>query len=204
MNVRSIEFFCSALSPKDYPKDGLPEVAFAGRSNVGKSTLLNVLLNRKNLARTSSTPGRTRSIDFFRLNHRFYLVDLPGYGYSALPQKRKEHLARLIEGYVTRRRTLCGVVHLLDIRHPPSRLDHIFCGFLLQRKVAALLVATKADKVSRMRQTELLAQIRGSLQAPDSWPLVAFSSRTRQGKAAIWRHIQEMVEQGATPRRVLV
>ena len=148
MKILSAGFSLAAHIQKDFPRDGLPEVAILGRSNVGKSSLLNAILG-KELARTSSTPGRTQSVNFYLVNKALYLVDLPGYGYAHIPKKIKRQLAPLSEGYLTARHQLRGVIHLIDLRHPPTALDIQLQDWLKANDLPSQVVGTKADKVSR-------------------------------------------------------
>ena len=193
----SVEFVIGATSPDLFPRDGLPEVAFVGRSNVGKSSLLNTLLLRgkkrkssepivkKNLARTSSTPGRTQTINFFRIDEKSYFVDLPGYGYAKAPKKAMEQWQRLAETYLTDRDPLLLVVLIVDIRHGPTVLDRAMMDWLLQNEQPFLVVAAKADKLKRSQRAKAVRQIE-----QDFYPPIAFSSVTGDGVAALWDGIR--------------
>lgn len=197
MKIRSAEFVKSCAGEKDYPGDGRPEIAFAGRSNVGKSSLLNVLLGRKGLAKTSSEPGKTRLITFFLVNSSFYFVDLPGYGYAKVPQAVRESWGPLIEGYVSRQRTeLRGVVVLLDVRHPPTVEDRRLKDWLEFSRIPPCYVVTKADKLSRGQRDKALRVIREGLQMDQAVCLVPFSSRTGEGKEDVWEQITRWLRQG--------
>lgn len=182
MKISSAEFVKSAVKPDDYPAGELPEVALAGRSNVGKSSLLNKLVNRKSIARTSNTPGRTRLINFFQVNDAFYLVDLPGYGYAKVPLQEKESWRKMVDGYLKASRHLNGVVMLVDSRHPPSALDVQMYAWLKHQGVAAVVVATKADKIPRSKLLQSLKVIRGTLPLAEGDPLLPFSADTGQGR----------------------
>lgn len=193
----SVEFVIGATSPDLFPSDGLPEVAFVGRSNVGKSSLLNTLLLRgkkrkgsepivkKNLARTSSTPGRTQTINFFRIDEKSYFVDLPGYGYAKAPKKAMEQWKQLAETYLTGREPLLLVVLIVDIRHGPTVLDRAMMDWLLQNEQPFLVVAAKADKLKRSQRAKAVRQIE-----QDFYPPIAFSSVTGDGVAALWDGIR--------------
>jgi GTP-binding protein len=146
--IKSTEFIKGAVYPDHYPEGDQPEIAFVGRSNVGKSSLINVLVNRKNLVRTSSTPGRTQCINFFEVNKQFMLVDLPGYGFARVPLAVKKQWAPMIEKYLTVRKNLHGVVLILDIRRTPSTEDVRLLDWLRKFSIPPLLVVTKCDKVS--------------------------------------------------------
>ena len=149
MKVLSAEFVLSAREPAHYPPAVLPEIAFAGRSNVGKSSLINTLVKRKGLARTSNTPGRTQEINFFTVNNRFAFIDLPGYGYAKVPEEIRKHWGPMIETYLRERQTLRLVVLILDIRRDPSEEDRQLIGWLQFYRLRFLIVLTKIDKLSR-------------------------------------------------------
>lgn len=182
MKITSTEFVTSAVKPSSYPAGELPEVALAGRSNVGKSSLLNKLVNRKRLARTSNTPGRTRLINFFLVNGSFHLVDLPGYGYARVPVGERDSWRKMVEGYLNNRPHLKGVLLLVDSRHPPTEMDLQMYGWLKFRGLPAAVAATKADKLSRSRLLQSLKVIRTELQLAEGDALVPFSAETGQGR----------------------
>lgn len=190
MRVTSVTFAGSATSPAQYPKRALPEVAFAGRSNVGKSSLINRLLGRRNIARVSRTPGRTRVLNFFLVNDRFYLVDLPGYGYAAVPSRIRETWGPMIEGYVKTRPTLRGVVLLMDGRHPPQPSDVTMRAWLAREGIAHLLVLTKIDKVPRGRRAARLGEAAAALGLSDPGLLLPCSALTGEGEAALWEALE--------------
>ncbi|MCI0370037.1 MAG: ribosome biogenesis GTP-binding protein YihA/YsxC [candidate division NC10 bacterium] len=187
MRVTSVTFAGSATSPAQYPKRALPEVAFAGRSNVGKSSLINRLLGRRKLARVSRTPGRTRVLNFFLVNDWFYFVDLPGYGYAAVPGRVRETWGPMIEEYLTTRPTLRGVVLLLDARHPPQAHDVATRAWLAEERIAHLLVLTKIDKVPRGQRGAHLGEAAARLGLQDPGLLLPFSALTGEGEAALWK-----------------
>jgi GTP-binding protein len=169
-------FVCAAGRVADLPPPGPPEIAFAGRSNVGKSSAINALAARKALARTSKTPGRTQTINFYALGESARLVDLPGYGYARMPQSMRQEWRALVDGYLRAARTLAGVVLVMDARHPLTPLDEQLFAWLGKQRV--LLLLTKADKLSRRAQHALLADMRARMSATD---VALFSSVTRQG-----------------------
>lgn len=183
----------SAFKKADFPADHRPEVAFLGRSNVGKSSLINCLLGRKNLARTSSTPGKTRGIFFYLVNGSFYLVDLPGYGYASVSKSVRRNWVMLIEGYLQTRRMLCGCVHLIDARHPPTEDDLLMKQWLNYYRVPQLTVATKADKLSRGALTSRLKMLHGELGLSAEKSPIAFSALKGSGREKLWAEIGRML-----------
>jgi GTP-binding protein len=170
-----VQFLASSASPSDLPPPGPPEIAFAGRSNVGKSSAINALTGRKRMAFTSKTPGRTQTINFFQLGPMARLVDLPGYGYARVPQAMREQWKSLVGSYITSRDSLVGVVLVMDARRPLTELDLQLVQFLGDVQLLALV--SKADKLTRVEQATVLASVKASLQAE----VRLFSSLTRQG-----------------------
>lgn len=196
MIIRSAEFVVSAARDSRLPPPELPEVAFAGRSNVGKSSLINTLVNRKRLALTSATPGKTRLINFFRVNDRLMLVDLPGYGYAKVSAAERRGWAPMIERYLAGRTCLKAVVALLDIRRDPGPEELALAAFLGRRGLPLIPVATKSDKVGRNAQAARRQAIAAALGA-DPAALILFSSRTREGREALWGAIADAVGEAA-------
>ncbi len=193
MKIISAEFVKSAVKDKDYPAGELPEVALAGRSNVGKSSLLNKLLNRKKLARTSKTPGRTRMINFFLVNGCFRLVDLPGYGYARVSFRERESWRKMVESYLKSSKNLRGMVLLVDSRHPPTTLDVQMYNWLKFYRISTVVVGTKADKLSRSRLINSLETISKTLPISDQDPLVPFSAETGLGRKELLEIIDNWV-----------
>ena len=187
MKIRSARFWVSAFSRKDFPANELPEVALVGRSNVGKSSLINRLVGRTDLARTSSTPGRTRSINFYLINQEFYLVDLPGYGYAKLPEAVRRSWKKLADDYLTDRSRLACCLMIVDPRRQASPLDLQMADWLSHAKIPYLVVATKSDKLSANARNAALAVLKRSLA---EIPVVAFSARSDQGREEVWRWVQ--------------
>jgi len=194
--IRNVEFIGGMAEKHGWrPDSSLPEVAFAGRSNVGKSSLLNCLVRRKSFARVSRTPGRTREINFFRINNGFVLVDLPGYGYARISKEQKAAWKPLIEGYLRRTTQLRGIVLLLDIRREPSDDDRDMLDFLAEMEVPTLIALTKTDKLSkqaaRQRATEIAADL-----ALDAEQVIPFSAHTGEGRVELLEAISDLVEPG--------
>jgi GTP-binding protein len=193
MMIKSAEFVTSAVKPAHYPPEGLTEIAFAGRSNVGKSSLINTLVNRKRLVKTSSTPGRTQLLNFFNINERFVFVDLPGYGYAKVPERVKKDWGKMIETYLSTRSTLKGVVLILDIRRNPGEEENSFIAWLNQQGVPAVLVLTKADKLSKTKQKKQIQSI-GKALAIDPEELICFSAKTRLGLSNVWQAVKFCID----------
>jgi GTP-binding protein len=196
MIVKSSEFITSAVKPSQYPPADLPEIAFAGRSNVGKSSLINKLVNRRRLVKTSSTPGRTQLINFFLINQRLRFVDLPGYGYAKVPAGVRRKWGAMIETYLTRRPCLRGLVLIVDIRRTPGRQEDDLLHWLDHHGIACRVVATKADKLSRNKQVRPLRAVAARLGIADE-ALTLFSAKSGLGLAAVWGQIEDML--GTTP-----
>jgi GTP-binding protein len=194
--IRNVEFIGGMAETHGWrPESSLPEIAFAGRSNVGKSSLLNTLVRRKSFARVSRTPGRTREINFFRINNSFVLVDLPGYGYARISKERKAGWRPMIESYLRRTSQLRGIVQLLDIRREPSEDDRAMLDFLAELEVPTIVALTKADKLSKAGALAQAGAISKSLMLePDQ--VILFSAQTGQGRAELLQAIMDIVEFG--------
>jgi GTP-binding protein len=191
MKVNDAEFIISAVGSSQYPVDALPEIALAGRSNVGKSSLINRLIQRKNLARTSSQPGKTQTLNYYRINSDLYFVDLPGYGYAKVAKTKREVWGKFIEHYLLNREELKLLLLLVDLRHPPSKDDIAMYEWLKHVDVPMCVVATKADKVPKSQWQKHLKIIRDALIFDPSDPLILFSSETGLGKDELWEVITE-------------
>jgi GTP-binding protein len=191
MEVQQADFIKSAVKPKDYPEITLPEVAFVGRSNVGKSSLINVLVNRKNLVRTSSTPGRTQLINFFDVNGRLVLVDLPGYGYAKAPPDLRKQWQPMIETYLAGRENLRAVVLILDIRRIPADGDLQMLRWLDTYGIPPIIVVTKCDKLSKNEQARQAGMIAAAIgRSRDE--LVPFSALSKAGREGVWQAITKL------------
>ncbi len=186
MKILSAEFIKSAFNKSHWTTDGLPEIAFLGRSNVGKSSLLNSLLQRKSLARTSNTPGRTQSINFFLINDSFYFVDLPGYGYAKVSKTMRADWGKMAEEYLDKRAELALAIQLVDSRHKPTELDKQLNEWLIFHQKDHIVVATKADKLSSNKLKKSLEEIESIF--PES-KTIAYSAKTGKGKDAVWGEI---------------
>ena len=193
MKILSAEFITSATKPDQYPPVKYPEMAFAGRSNVGKSSLINTLVNRKRLVKTSSTPGRTQLINFFDINNRITFVDLPGYGYAKVPTAVRKKWGPMIETYLSGRRSLKGVVVIMDIRRVPREEEHNLIAWLAHYSIARILVLTKTDKLSKTKQDKQRAAVARSLDV-DSIELIMFSTKSRKGREDVWDAIVSLTE----------
>ncbi|HED23657.1 MAG TPA: YihA family ribosome biogenesis GTP-binding protein [Firmicutes bacterium] len=196
MYVLQAELKASAYKTGDFPSWERPEIAFLGRSNVGKSSLLNKLVNRKNLARTSSTPGKTRGIYFYLINENFSFVDLPGYGYARVSKKERERWAPIIEDYLSARSNLYGCLHLIDCRHEPTEDDRLMAEWLRLHSIRRITVATKADKLSRGALLRQISVIRKKLDLFEEEPVLPFSAVTGSGRDILWKAIQTLMPRG--------
>lgn len=192
MIIKSAEFVTSAVKPSQYPPAVLPEIAFAGRSNVGKSSLINTLINRKRLVKTSSTPGRTQLINFFNINEKFSFVDIPGYGYAKVPASVKKKWGPMIETYITTRKTLKGVVLIMDLRRTPGPEEMNMLDWLNHHGIPSVPVLTKSDKLSKTRQQKQLKEISNTLSA-DKDNFILFSAKSRQGKDEVWDAVKKLI-----------
>ena len=188
MIIKSAEFVTSAAKPGQYPPAFLPEIAFAGRSNVGKSSLINTLVNRRHLVKTSSTPGRTQLINFFDINGQVVFVDLPGYGYAKVPASVRKTWGPMIETYLRERPTLKGVVIIMDIRRIPGQEELNLLGWLKHYSIAGILVLTKTDKLSRSKQVRQHQRFAQTLEIGEE-NFILFSAKSRRGKNALWNAI---------------
>ncbi|MEN2467179.1 ribosome biogenesis GTP-binding protein YihA/YsxC [Ornithinibacillus sp. JPR2-1] len=186
MKVTNAEIVISAVSKKQYPNDQLPEIALAGRSNVGKSSFINKLINRKNLARTSSKPGKTQTLNFYRINDAFYFVDVPGYGYAKVSKTEREKWGVMMEEYFQTRETLKAVLLITDIRHEPTRDDIQMYEFLKHFDLPVVVVATKLDKIPKGKRAQHIKRTINTLQMDKGDLVLPFSAETGEGKDEAW------------------
>ena len=191
MKIISAKYALTAVNAKQYPTDGLPEIALAGRSNVGKSSMINKLTNRRGMARTSSTPGKTRTLNFYLVNEAFYLVDLPGYGYAKVGKTMLSEWGKMLDTYLLNRPNLKGVIQLIDLRHPPMKNDKEAFAWLMAHDFPFFIVANKADKLSRSAQNKNLKVIRDELNLAKDFPVIPFSAETGQGVEEVWQEIEK-------------
>jgi|SRR5665647_256780 GTP-binding protein len=194
MKVNEAQFIISAVGPSQYPVDALPEIALAGRSNVGKSSLINRLISRKNLARTSSQPGKTQTLNYYLINTDLYFVDLPGYGYAKVSKTKREVWGKFIEDYLLKREEIKLLLLLVDLRHPPSKDDIGMYKWLKHVDVPICVVATKADKIPKGKWQKHLKVVRDALIFDPSDRLIIFSSETGLGKDELWQVITDAIQ----------
>ncbi len=193
MKIKSVnlERVCGPTSK--LPANTLPEIAFAGKSNVGKSSLINTLINRKSYAKTSSTPGKTQTINFYNVNETFYLVDLPGYGFAHVPEEEKARWGELINRYLDTSKQLKAVFLLVDIRHDPTVGDQQMYEWIVSRGYEPIIIATKADKIKRSQIQKQVSAVRKGLGMPGNGTIIPFSAQTSLGKEEIWNNIEQFI-----------
>lgn len=193
MKVTSSDIVISAVKPEQYPKAPMPEFALAGRSNVGKSSFINKMINRKNLARTSSKPGKTQTLNFFIINNMLHFVDVPGYGYAKAPKTERDSWGKMIETYLSTREQLKAVIMIVDLRHAPSKDDVAMYEYFKHHELPCVIVATKSDKIPKGKWQKHLKVVRETLQMDKSDELLLFSSETGQGKDQAWGVIKKFM-----------
>lgn len=189
MKVHNVEMVISAVRPEQYPGEGYPEFALAGRSNVGKSSFINRLIARKSLARTSSKPGKTQTLNFYKIEEQLFFVDVPGYGYAKVSKTEREAWGQMIEEYLTGRETLRAVIQIIDVRHPPTADDCMMYDFLVHYEIPAIIIATKVDKISKGKVNRHLKIVKEKLNMRHGDPLIAFSAETGAGMEQAWSEI---------------
>ena len=194
MNLQKVEFLISAASPKDFPKNRLPEIAFAGKSNVGKSSVINRVLNRKNFARVGDKPGKTIHVNYFTVDKTCYFVDLPGYGYAQVSQKEKERWGKLMEDYFAAGRINLGIL-IVDYRHAPTNNDITMADWFIQSGCPFVVVANKMDKLKKSELEPNLVTIREDLGLPEGTPVIPFSAEKGNGKDELVKYILQAVKE---------
>ncbi|GAB0168772.1 MULTISPECIES: ribosome biogenesis GTP-binding protein YihA/YsxC [unclassified Lysinibacillus] len=190
MKVHNVEMVISAVRPDQYPEDGLPEFALAGRSNVGKSSFINRMIGRKALARISSKPGKTQTLNFYKIEEQLFFVDVPGYGYAKVSKTEREAWGKMIERYITGRNELKAVVQIVDLRHPPTADDRMMYDFLKHYNIPCIVIATKADKIPKGKWDKHKKIVKETLDMEKNDPLIVFSSEKGIGFEEAWRTIE--------------
>lgn len=191
MLVKNPKFEISAVSPKQYPKNNLPEIVLVGKSNVGKSSFINTMINRKKLARTSSEPGKTRQINFYNIDETFYFVDLPGYGYSKMSKKEQEQVGKFIEEYLFNRKEISLIIFLIDIRHSPSANDILMYNYIISSGLPFIILANKADKIAITKVDNAVLDLQKQINPIGDITTLPFSSERKIYKDSVWSIIDD-------------
>ncbi|HHQ0553290.1 TPA: ribosome biogenesis GTP-binding protein YihA/YsxC [Listeria monocytogenes] len=194
MDVNNVELIISAVRPEQYPETDLPEYALAGRSNVGKSSFINTMIRRKSMARISQKPGKTQTLNFYKIEEALFFVDVPGYGFAKVSKTEREKWGVMIETYITSREQLHGVIQIVDLRHKPTEDDRMMYEFLKYYDIPVIVVATKADKIPRSKWQKNAKIVRETLDFDPDDKFVLFSSETKMGKDEAWQFIKEGME----------
>ncbi|MBC2132945.1 ribosome biogenesis GTP-binding protein YihA/YsxC [Listeria innocua] len=194
MDVNNVELVISAVRPEQYPETDLPEYALAGRSNVGKSSFINTMIRRKSMARISQKPGKTQTLNFYKIEEALFFVDVPGYGFAKVSKTEREKWGVMIETYITSREQLRGVIQIVDLRHKPTEDDRMMYEFLKYYDIPVIVVATKADKIPRSKWQKNAKIVRETLDFDPDDKFVLFSSETKMGKDEAWLFIKEGME----------
>ena len=193
MKINNVEFVTSAVRRSQYPEGKIPEFLLVGRSNVGKSSFINTLMNRKNLARTSSIPGKTQTLNFYLINDTFYFVDVPGYGFARVSQKLKNKFGEMIEDYLKERENLKMVFMIIDVRHKPTEDDILMYNYLKYYNIPVTIIATKSDKISKNNYDKNIKIIKDTLNLTEETKVVLFSSLKKTGKNETYEIIEEVL-----------
>ena len=193
MIIKNPEFTISAVSPKQYPADNLPEIVLVGKSNVGKSSFINTLVNRKKLARTSSEPGKTRQINFYNMDGQFYFVDLPGYGYSKMSKQEQVKVGHFIEEYLQVRKNIALIVFLIDIRHEPTNNDKMMYNYLVHSNFPCMIICNKADKIAVTKVSNSVSQLQNILNPLKDLTFLPFSSERKIYTEEVWKEIEKFI-----------
>ena len=191
MIIKNPEFKISAVSPKQYPNDGLPQIVLVGKSNVGKSSFINTMVNRKKLARTSSEPGKTRQINFYNMDNKFYFVDLPGYGYSKMSKKEQIKVGSFIEEYLTQCSNIALIIFLLDIRHKPTENDNLMYRYIIDSEKPCVVIANKADKIAITKVDNAVKALQDELNPLHDLTFLPFSSERKIYSEHVWKEIEK-------------
>ncbi|EBF5285873.1 YihA family ribosome biogenesis GTP-binding protein [Listeria monocytogenes] len=194
MDVNNVELIISAVRPEQYPETDLPEYALAGRSNVGKSSFINTMIRRKSMARISQKPGKTQTLNFYKIEEALFFVDVPGYGFAKVSKTEREKWGVMIETYITSREQLRGVIQIVDLRHKPTEDDRMMYEFLKYYDIPVIVIATKADKIPRSKWQKNAKIVRETLDFDSDDKFVLFSSETKMGKDEAWQFIKEGME----------
>ena len=194
MLVKNPKFEISAVSPKQYPKQGLPEIVLVGKSNVGKSSFVNTMINRKKLARTSSEPGKTRQINFYNIDETFYFVDLPGYGYSKMSKKEQEQVGKFIEEYLFNRKEIALIIFLVDIRHKPTDNDRLMYNYIISSGLPFIILANKADKIAITKVDNAVLDLQKNINPIGDIQTLPFSSERKIYKDDVWNIIDKYIK----------
>ena len=193
MFIKNPKFEISAVGPKQYPKNNLPEIVLVGKSNVGKSSFVNTMINRKKLARTSSEPGKTRQINFYNIDDSFYFVDLPGYGFSKMSKVEQEQVGKFIEQYLFNRQEIALIIFLVDIRHEPTANDRLMYDYVMRSKLPFIVLANKADKIAPTKVNDYVASIQKALNPIGDNIFLPFSSEKKIYSEAVWEEIKKYI-----------
>ncbi|UXS58692.1 ribosome biogenesis GTP-binding protein YihA/YsxC [Staphylococcus delphini] len=195
INPNEVDILISAVKPEQYPELDLPEVALSGRSNVGKSTFINSMIGRKNMARTSQQPGKTQTLNFFNIDNQLIFVDVPGYGYAKVSKKQREAFGKMIETYITTREALKLVIQLVDLRHPPTEDDVLMYDFLKYYDIPTLIIATKEDKIPKGKVQKHIKIIKEKLELEPGDQIISYSSIEKKKQDQIWATISAFIEE---------
>lgn len=193
MKINKAEIITSAVLPSQYPKGYFPEVALAGRSNVGKSSFINRILNRRNLVRTSSKPGKTRTLNFYNINDTFHFVDVPGYGYAKVSKKERNKWGEMMEAYFETREQLAVVVLIVDSRHRPTEEDIQMYEYITYLQIPLIIIATKIDKLKKSKQHKHIKEIESTLNVHPDIPIIPFSAETGMNKDKVWKQLKQYI-----------
>ena len=193
MLIKNPQFEISAIKENQYPKTGLPEVVLVGKSNVGKSSFINTMINRKKLARTSSEPGKTRQLNFYNMDNIFYFVDLPGYGYSKMSKQEQAKVGEFIEHYLAHRKEICLIIFLVDIRHNPTSNDFLMYDYVIRSGLPCMILANKADKIAKTKVDDVVKDIQKQLNPIGDIPTLPFSSERKVYREDVWKIIEQYI-----------